>query len=331
MDRRDLELPRFPRSAGSHVWAIGRFLIVGLLVLGVALTYMSGAVVQAGNVGVVTTFGRVEPGVLLPGFHLLIPIAQRIIQVNTRVQPHNFKDIDAASAELQSVKLSGTMNYHLEQNRANDLYQNVGLDFAEKVIDPAFSDFIKEVVPQYRVTDILAKRDEIRNRARERLGENLQRYGIVVDDIYISNIMFSPEYQAAIERKQTAAQAVETEQQILAQKKIQADQALAEAQGQANAQIERARGEAQANQVRTTSITPQLVDYLRWTRWDGRLPMVTGDTQPLLQVPLPNPDASTPGGSSTSSGTGATAPAPAPTALPAPPARPTPAPSPTRR
>jgi hypothetical protein len=29
-----------------------------------------------------------------------------------------------------------------------------------------------------------------------------------------------------------------------------------------------------------------LIDYLRWTRWDGRLPQFQGGSQPLISVPL---------------------------------------------
>ncbi len=290
---------RYPFSALPEIRqasALRRFalpvLFIGAVLVIVAL-FMSSSTVQAGHVGVITTFGSVEPRVLQPGFHMVIPFAQRIVQIDTRVLPHNFRQIDAASSELQSVKLTGTMNYHLDPNRAYELYQNVGLEFANNIIDPAFSDFIKEVVPQYPVTNILVKRDEIRSLAKQKLGDNLSRYGIIVDDIYISDIAFSTDYQAAIEKKQTAQQAVETERQILEQKRIQADQAVAQAEGQARAAVATAKGEADANRARTESISPQLIDYLRWTRWDGRLPMFQGGQQPLVSIPsdVANPPA----------------------------------------
>ncbi len=282
--------------------SIGVPIVIAVVIFVMLSVFLSATTVQAGYVGVVLTFGRVEPGVLQPGFHVVIPIAQKIVQIDTRVLPHEFKEIDAASKELQTVKLTGTMNYHLEPSRAGELYQTVGLDFANKVIDPAFNDFIKEVVPQYPVTEILAKRDEIRAKAKERLGSNLQRYGIVVDDIYISNIAFSDDYQAAIEQKQTAQQKVETEQQILRQKEIQAEQAVVEAKGKADAAVAAAEGEAKANTVRAASITPQLIEYLRWTRWDGRLPMVTSNATPL--VGLSSDDLTSPAATATPTGTG---------------------------
>lgn len=252
-----------------------------LIIIGI---FMSGFIVTAGHVGVVTTFGSVEPGVLYPGFHLRIPFVNQIHQIDVRVQPHAFKEIDAASYEQQSVKLTGMMNYHLDPAQANILYQTVGLDFATKVIDPAFSDYIKEVVPQYRAAEILLKRDEIRTHTRDRLAQNLARYGIIVDDIYISNIAFSPEYQQAIEQKQTQQQNVGREEQVLAQKEIQAKQKLVDAKAEADASVERARGEAEANRVRAQSITPELIRYIETTKWDGKLPQVTGGAVPLLNI-----------------------------------------------
>ncbi|HET7181340.1 MAG TPA: SPFH domain-containing protein, partial [Candidatus Limnocylindrales bacterium] len=136
-----------------------------------------------------------------------------------------------------------------------------GTDFAEKIIDPAFNDFIKSVVPEYSVNDILAKRDEIRLRAKDQLATSLSRYHIVVDDIFIANIAFSDAFQQAIEDKQVAQQQVQTEQQILAQKQIQAQQAVAQAQGQADSTVALAKGQAEANGLLSASLTDQILQY----------------------------------------------------------------------
>jgi len=281
-------------------------------------------IVYAGHVGVKAVWGQVTGGALEPGVYILNPISDRIFDIDVRVLPHNFKEIDAASKEYQTVKLTGTMNYHIEPARAPELYQKVGTDFADKVIDPAFADFVKEVVPQYPATDILGKRDEIRARARDALAKNIERYGLTVDDVYLSDITFSPEYQQAIERKQTAAQQVEAERQILAQKSVQAQQAVVEAKGKADARVAQADGDAQANKLLTQSISPELIDYLRWTRWDGRLPQVTGGSSgTLISVPLPTAEASpaAPAGATTApAAAGPTAAQPAAAVTPAAPA-----------
>jgi regulator of protease activity HflC (stomatin/prohibitin superfamily) len=217
--------------------------------------------VPAGNVGVVTNFGQVQVVTLEPGLHVVVPIYQRVTNVDTRVQPHEFQEIDAASKELQTVKLTGVMNYHIDGQFASDLFQRVGTDFAAKIIDPAFNDFIKTVVPDYSVNDILAKRDEIRSLAKTQLANNLSQYHIIVDDIYIANIAFSDAFQQAIEAKQVAQQQVQTEQQILAQKQIQAQQVVAAAKGQADATVTLADGQAKANELLSASLTDQILQY----------------------------------------------------------------------
>ena len=244
---------------------------IGLLILVVGL---SGPFVEvpAGNVGVVTNFGSVQTGTLEPGLHVVVPIVQHVVIIDTRVQPHQFQEIDAASAEYQTVKLTGVMNYHVDGAFASDLYQRVGTDFASKVIDPAFNDFIKTVVPEYKVDQILGARDEIRSKAKDALAANLAQYHIIVDDIYIANISFSDAFQQAIEAKQVAQQQVQTETQILAQKRIQADQAVAQAQGQADSNVKLAEGQAAAtvalatgqataNKSLAASLSDQILQY----------------------------------------------------------------------
>ena len=249
--------------------------VLGAIVGGVILTIgVSAPLVEvpAGNVGVVTNFGQVQTGTLEPGLHFVMPIVQHVVNVDTRVQPHQFQEIDAASRELQEVRLTGTMNYHIDGQYASDLYQRVGTDFAAKIIDPAFNDFIKTVVPDYSVNDILAKRDEIRSFAKAQLAANLAQYHIIVDDIYIANIAFSEGFQQAIEDKQVAQQRVQTEQQILAQNQIQAQQAVAAAKGQADsnvtlaegqakATVALAEGQAEANSLLSASLTDQILQY----------------------------------------------------------------------
>jgi regulator of protease activity HflC (stomatin/prohibitin superfamily) len=238
--------------------------VVGIIVvLGALLSFHP---VDAGFVGVVTSFGKVQQDTLKPGSNFLMPFVYSVTNVDTRVHGIPFgqdpnQRFGAASREYQDVFLQGTLNIHVDQNAAVDLYQKVGLDYDQKLVIPFFSTAIKEVVPQYNIGDILAKREEIRRLTVEKLQAKLQPYGIVVDDVAIANIDFSDQYKQAIEAKQVAEQQVQTESQILAQKKIQADQVRVAAQGQADAAVIAAKGQAEANRVLQASLTPALIQY----------------------------------------------------------------------
>ncbi len=263
-----------PRSIG----------ILILLLIIIIILWGTFVIVPAGNRGVVLWWGSVESRIMGEGLNFKVPIAERVLKVDVRVQPHPFKEIDAASKEYQMVKLTGMMNFHIDPAYVNDLYQKVGLDFAPKVIDPAFNDFVKEVVPIYQITEILPKREEIRKRAMGKFGDNLARYHIIVDDIYFANIRFSPEYEKAVEAKQVAQQQVETQRQVLAQREIEAQQKVATAKGEAESIQVVAQGQARANDALSRSISPILVQYKSVEKWNGILPQVSGNAVPFIDL-----------------------------------------------
>ncbi|MGZ3495589.1 MAG: prohibitin family protein [Thermodesulfobacteriota bacterium] len=261
-------------------------ILIVLLILFI-ISWGSFAIVPAGHRGVVLWWGSVEKRIMGEGLNFKMPIAERVIKVDVKVQPHPFKEIDASSKEYQMVKMTGMMNFHIDPSFVNDLYQKVGLDFADKVIDPAFNDFVKEVVPTYPIGEILPKREEIRKRAMGKLGENLARYHIVVDDIYFANIRFSTGYEGAVEAKQVAQQQVETQRQVLAQREIEAQQKVATAKGEAESILVVAQGQAKANDALSRSISPILVQYKGVEKWNGILPQVSGGAIPLIDLGKP--------------------------------------------
>ena len=273
MEAMEIKKPN-PRSVG---------IILILLILFIIL-WGTFVIIPAGHRGVVMWWGSVEKRIMGEGLNFKVPLAETVVKVDVKVQPHPFKEIDAASKEYQMVKLTGMMNFHIDPSYVNDLYQKVGLDFAPKVIDPAFNDFVKEVVPIYQISEILPKREEIRKRAMGKLGDNLARYHIIVDDIYFANIRFSPEYERAIEAKQVAQQQVETQRQVLAQREIEAQQKVATAKGEAESIQVVAQGQAKANDLLSRSISPILVQYKSIEKWNGILPQVSGTAMPFIDL-----------------------------------------------
>jgi regulator of protease activity HflC (stomatin/prohibitin superfamily) len=278
MPERSLEAFDFKGPKPRTILILVVFLILFIVSWG------SFALVPAGHRGVVLWWGSVEKRIMGEGLNFKVPIAERVIKVDVKVQPHPFKEIDASSKEYQIVKMTGMMNFHIDPAYVNDLYQKVGLDFADKVIDPAFNDFVKEVVPTYPIGEILPKREEIRQRAMKKLGDNLSRYHIIVDDIYFANIRFSNEYEGAIEAKQVAQQQVETQKQVLAQREIEAQQKVATAKGEAESILVVAQGQAKANDALSRSISPILVQYKGVEKWNGILPQVSGGAVPFVDL-----------------------------------------------
>ena len=168
------------------------------------------------------------------------------------------------------------VNYHLDGTRAKEVFESVGSDYTNIIVAPAIQNTFKAVTAQFSAEELITKRDEVRLLAEEELTKQLGPYFIVVENFNIVNFDFSTEYQQAIEAKQVAQQQVETSKQKLAQAEIDAQTVIAQAKGQADAQ-------KALNQ--TGALTPEYLQYLFLTKWNGILPQVmTGGSDTMIDV-----------------------------------------------
>ncbi|MEW5932066.1 MAG: prohibitin family protein [Bacillota bacterium] len=235
-------------------------------------------VVPAGHCGVVLQFGAVR-GTMGEGLHLLLPVVQRVVLLDVRVQKVE-TEAAAASRDLQNVKSLIAVNYHVDAAAASDLYQKVGLRYPDTIIAPAVQECVKAVTAQYTAEELITERQQVSARMRELLGAKLVSYGIVVDGFNVVNFDFSEEFNRAIEAKQAAEQLALKAQRDLDRVKIEAEQKLTQA-----------RAEAEALRIQKQEVTPELLRLREIEatlkaieKWDGKLPQVTGGAVPFLDV-----------------------------------------------
>jgi regulator of protease activity HflC (stomatin/prohibitin superfamily) len=254
---------------GMGVVVFGFIVVLVLIILALASVYT----VPAGYVGVITRFNAVI-GVANPGLGFKIPFVDQIVDMSVQTQKDEV-DASAMSENLQVVTSKIAINYHLDGTKAASVYQNIGTDYADVIVAPAVQNTFKAVTAQYTAEQLITNREEVRAKAEEELTARLAPYNIIVENFNIVNFDFSSEYQAAIEAKQVAEQQVQTSQQKLAQAKIDAETVVAQAQGQAD---------AQAALKDSGSLTPEYLEYLFLTKWDGKLPSVMGGATPVFNL-----------------------------------------------
>src|SRR5687768_3121030 len=264
-------------------------LVGGLLLLLLVALNNPVAVVDEGHVGLITELGRAID-LRGPGVTLINPFIQDLKEVETRVRPIDFTEIDAASKEAQSVKLTGKLNFALQEADIISLYREVGLDFQGRILNAALNSTAKAVLPQYSVDEILPNRRAIEDKIVEDLNVRLRAYGIKVTAIFLENVSFSAEYQAAIEAKQTAAQNALKEVEITNQAREKAKQAVETAKGQGDSALELARRQAEANRLLSESLSSEVLRNKELDKWDGKLPQVqTGSSGSSIMVTAPAP------------------------------------------
>jgi prohibitin 2 len=227
--------------------------------------------VGAGERGIVLNFGAVQKLVLAEGLHFRIPVMQEIVVMDVKVQKA-LTDAEASSADLQDVSSKVALNYHVIPDRANIVYQSIGIQFKERIIDPAILEVVKAVTARYTAEELITKRPAVSEAIRASLMERLAVYNIAVDAFSIVNFSFSKSFTEVIESKQAAEQLALKAKRDLDRIRIEAEQKIAAA-----------RAEAESLRLQRANISPDMIELRKIEanmkaieKWNGILPQVTG-------------------------------------------------------
>ena len=245
-------------------------------------------IVQAGHRGVVLYLGAVENRVLGEGVHFVIPFAEQVVQLEVRTLKYQ-AEATAASNDLQQVQTVIALNYHLNPADVNKVYQQLGPDYADRVIAPTIQESVKASVAKYNAEELITKRAIVKDVIANTIRNSLSAKDIVVETIFITDFSFSPSFSNQVEDKVVAFQKYLTELNNLRGIQVVANQTVVQAQAQAKANIAKASGESQAIKIITSQLR-QDPQYLQWqaiNRWNGQLPFSLGGqgAVPFFQLP----------------------------------------------
>lgn len=216
----------------------------------VLLIVLDGLVsVPPGYVGIIYDRGRGVLSQELPeGLHLKVPFWQVSYLMNTRTQEYTMSvvpgegavytddSMTAPTADGQTVFVDSTVLFHIDRDKASELFQEVGPDYVDTIIRPIARSQIRAQIAKYSAIDVYAKkRDEAEEKINERMAELYAEKDIVLEKVLLRQIAFSAQYAQAIEEKQVAEQRIQQaefqrqEAEKLKEKKIIEAQADAEA------------------------------------------------------------------------------------------------------
>ncbi|WP_339707475.1 prohibitin family protein [Algoriphagus aquimarinus] len=257
----------------KKVWENGplRYLIIlGVLVV-LLFVFKPWVQVGAGQRGIVQNFGAVQDKVLSEGIHFKMPVVQTVILMDVKIQKV-LTDAASSSSDLQDVDMSVALNYHVIPDAANLVYQTIGIQFKERIIDPAIQEVMKAVSARYTAEELITKRPAVSSEMKEALKARLLESNIAVDAFSIMDFSFSQTFTDAIEAKQTAEQNALKAKRDLDRIKVEAEQTIAAA-----------TAEAEALRLQKMNISPDLIELRKIEanlkaieKWNGILPEVTG-------------------------------------------------------
>lgn len=245
----------------------------------ISLALSACSVVGPGERGVRVSLGSVSSDPKEPGAYFWFPVLAGMAKVDVQLQKSEV-DSSAASKDMQEIRAHVAVNWSVSPKDVVNTYKNIG-DEAEilgRIITPAVNEVMKAAAAKRTAEEVLTKRLEMKRDIDDGLKERLAKHGILLDDVSIVNLSFSPEFSKAIERKQIAEQEAQ-QSKYDAQKATQV----------ANAEIERAKGQAESQRLVRASITPEILQQKAIEKWDGHFPQVLGSGQvPFLNLHLKN-------------------------------------------
>lgn len=190
--------------------------------------------VTAGQRGIVMNWGAVSDTILSEGIHWRTPIVQSVKTIDVRTQKEQV-DSSAASKDLQTVNAKVALNYHVIPDKVNLLWQKIGADYKDRIIDPAVQEAVKSTTAKYTAEELITKRENVKDEIKTALTARLTNEYIAVDEFSIVDFNFSESFNKAIEAKQTAVQQALQAENDLRRIKVEAEQTVATAKANAEA------------------------------------------------------------------------------------------------
>jgi len=189
-------------GSGNFLRLIGLGIAAFLLVI---LVFSSIARVNTGHVGVLTFFGKVTGETLGEGIHLINPLKTNN---ELSIQTQTIKEsASVPSSEGLMMALDTSLIYHLNPESAAHVFQTIGADYEDKVVENTLRSAIREATASHTANALYTgEREAVANEIKDKITTELAVYGIKVESILLRDIQLPATLKAAIEAKQQAEQ-----------------------------------------------------------------------------------------------------------------------------
>ncbi|MFC1569079.1 prohibitin family protein [bacterium] len=192
-------------------------------------------IIPAGSVGVVKIFESVKPTVLESGLRIVNPFAT-IINLSVRTQ--ELKEVmNVPSKEGLTVKLEVSALYHLDKDKAAQIYEKVGSNYEDIILIPQFRSVSRGVTASFEAKALYTTaREELSKQIKLQLQELVGPRGVIIESSPLRSVTLPARLTQAIEEKLQAEQESQRMEFILLKEAQEAERKRIEAKGIADFQ-----------------------------------------------------------------------------------------------
>lgn len=273
-------------------------LILAVLI-GIPALFICVERIPAGYVGVqYSVNGGVKEDVLTQGWHVVAPTIkvtqysvateQLYMSVDERGDSEPNQNFDVICKDGK-MNIDFEMSYSFDPENVTKVFEKYrgmdGREVVDSIIRGKIKTKVSEVTSEYSVLEAYQeKKAELNTDITNTLREYLKEFGVNVESANITRASVDASIETAITERSRVAQELEAEKMNQEKATLKAQTAMIEAEGKNKVMIENARAEAEAYKIKSEQITDELLEKWLIDKWDGKLPVVSGQNDLMLDV-----------------------------------------------
>jgi regulator of protease activity HflC (stomatin/prohibitin superfamily) len=205
-------------------------------------------VVESGEVGVKTLFGKVDNDVLYSGLNIVNPVME-VTTFDVKTQNYTMSGVhdegskagdDAIrvlSADGLEVIIDLSVLFKVKPSSAPEILRTIGKDYLDKIVRPIARTAIRDNAVSYDAVALYSsKRDEFQNKIFNTINKSFTKRGLDLEQLLVRNITLPPSVKTTIESKINAEQDAQKMTFVLQKERQEAERKRVEAQGIADYQ-----------------------------------------------------------------------------------------------
>merc|ERR1719383_105630 len=168
------------------------------------------------------------------GLHFCMPYFEWPIIFDTRARPYIISS-PMGTKDLQTVNISLRVLFRPNPNKLQTIYRTAGSNYNQRILPSICNEVLKSIVARYNASELITLRTPISRKILTELKRRAEDFNIVLEDVAITDLTFSPKFAQSVEAKQIALQEAQRAEFVVQQAEQERQRKVVAAEGEAEA------------------------------------------------------------------------------------------------